>query len=416
MARRLLLVAINIALFAVLAEAVAVTWYYTQRHALFYTAPAAVPAPLVETARGELSGDVLHPYFGPIHRPGIRPETNNVGFGSKQAFPYTRANDREFLIGIFGGSVARAFCDRGTPRLIATLRTHSDFAGRDLVPLCFSHEGYKQPQQLLVLAYFLSVGQQFDLVINIDGFNEVALGSRNQERGRDLSMPSPIHVDPLLNLIDRETMTPARVYSLGRISAYKERLNSLADALRRARFAAVHFALDRYYVFTMNRYQQELAAFDALPANPPEASVLRLTPPMKPRRTADVVYEDVAAGWAAASTLMHDLLAARGVAYLHVLQPNQYFTKRTFSPAEARVALNENQPFKRVVEMGYPALKRATESLAAREELFDATTAFDSEAAAVYEDDCCHYNDRGNAVLAERVARRILEMKRNVSH
>ena len=416
MARRLLLVVINLALFGVLAEAVAVGWYYTQRHALFYTAPATVPAPLVETARGELSADVLHPYFGPIHRPGIRPETNNIGFGSKQAFPYKRASDREFLIGIFGGSVARAFCDRGTPRLIATLRDHASFAGRDLVPLCFSHEGYKQPQQLLVLAYFLSLGQQFDLVINIDGFNEVALGSRNQERGRDLSMPSPIHIDPLLNLIDRETMTPARVYSLARISAYKERLNSLAAAMRRARFAAVHFALDRYYVFTMNRYQQEVAAFDALPTNPPTASVLLLTPPVKPRGTADVVYEDVAAGWAAASSLMHDLLAARGVAYLHVLQPNQYFTRRTFSPPEARVALNENQPFKRVVEMGYPALRRATESLAAREELLDATTAFDGETAAVYEDDCCHYNDRGNAVLAEQVARRILEMKRNVGH
>ena len=39
--------------------------------------------------------------------------------------------------------------------------------GREPVPLCFSHEGYKQPQQLLVLSYFLSLGQPFDLVINM---------------------------------------------------------------------------------------------------------------------------------------------------------------------------------------------------------------------------------------------------------
>ena len=34
--------------------------------------------------------------------------------------------------------------------------------------------GYKQPQQLTTLAYLMSIGGQFDLVLNIDGFNEVA--------------------------------------------------------------------------------------------------------------------------------------------------------------------------------------------------------------------------------------------------
>jgi hypothetical protein len=411
MVRRLLLVATNIVVFVVLAEAIALVSYYVQHRVLFYAADKTVPAALVETERGELSADVLHPYFGPIHRPGIRPETNNIGFGSKYAFPYARGNDRQFLIGIFGGSVARYFCDRGTTRLVAALGAAPPFANRDIVPLCFSHEGYKQPQQLLVLAYFLSLGQQFDLVINIDGFNEVALGSRNDERGRDVSMPSPIHIDPLLNLIDRATMTPARVYSLAKINSYKERLNRLASAMRRNRFAAVHFALDRYYVFTMNRYKAETAAFDALPANPPAASVLLLTPPVKRRGSTEAVYADVAAGWAAASSLMHDMLAARGVPYLHVLQPNQYFTTRTFSAEEARIALNANQPFKRVVELGYPVLQREAAPLAAKEQFLDATAAFDREAAAMYEDDCCHYTDRGNEVLADVIARRVLEMR-----
>jgi hypothetical protein len=410
MARRLVLVAINLAIFVVLAEVVASAWYFFQNGSLFYTGPRPVPPLIVEAERGELSADVLHPYFGPIHRPGIRPETNNIGFGSKYAFPYARKDGRQALVGIFGGSVARAFCDRGTPRLIAALRADSAFAGRDIIPLCFSHEGYKQPQQLLVLAYFLSLGQQYDLVINIDGFNEVALGSRNAERGRDISMPSPIHIDPLLNLIDRATMTPERVYALARISAYKERLNRLSAAMRRSSFAAVHFALDRYYVFTMNRYRNEVAAFDSLPANPPAASVLLLTPPVKPRGVTDAVFEDVAADWAAASVLMRDMLAARGVPYLHVLQPNQYFTKRAFSAEEARVALNKDQPFKPVVESGYPALVRAAVALGSKEQFLDATTAFDRETAPMYEDDCCHYTDRGYERLAELIANRARQM------
>jgi len=58
------------------------------------------------------------------------------------------------------------------------------------VTLCFSHEGYKQPQQLLVLSYFLSIGQPFDMVMNIDGFNEVALGGINDRYGWTFRCPA----------------------------------------------------------------------------------------------------------------------------------------------------------------------------------------------------------------------------------
>ena len=403
---RLSLIAINIVVFVGLAELAALGFYFVQHRKFFYTADKAIPSALPETARGELSADVLHPYFGPLHRPGVRPDTNNIGFGSTRSFPYVRATDRQYLVGIFGGSVARAFCDRGTPRLIAALQRQPALAAREIVPLCFSHEGYKQPQQLIVLAYFLALGQQYDLVINIDGFNEVALGVRNNEQGRDITMPSPIHIDPLLNLIDQATLTPARVQALARISHSKERLSWLIDRMRRNRSAAVHVALDRYYVFTMNRYKADVAAYDALPSNPPASSILLLTPPTKKRDGPGIVYDDIATGWTRASVLMHDLLAARGVPYLHVLQPNQYFTNRAFSADEARVALNQGTPFKRAVEEGYPVLERAAATLGDKEQFLDGTTAFDSERAAVYEDDCCHYTDRGYEILAELIAER----------
>jgi hypothetical protein len=412
MKKFLLLVAINVVVFLALAEIASATLYYVQHGTFFYTAVRASPAAIVETTRGELSADVLHPYFGPIHRHGVRPQTNNVGFGARTAFPYARADARQFLVGIFGGSVAQAFCDRGTTRLIAALRRDADFATREIVPLCFSHEGYKQPQQLIVLAYFLSLGQQYDLVINIDGFNEVALGSRSHERGRDISMPSPIHVDPLLNLIDQATLTPERVQALARISVYKQRLNELGERMRHSRSAAVHFVRDRYYVFTMNRYQAAGAAYDALPMNPTASSVLVLTPPMKKRDSEADVYQDIAAGWASASLLMRDMLAAQGAQYLHVLQPNQYFTQRVFSDEEARVARSEGQPFRTAVEAGYPVLARSAAALVDKEEFLDATTAFDGERNAVYDDDCCHYTDRGYEILAETIAARVLQIRK----
>jgi hypothetical protein len=106
---------------------------------------------------------------------------------------------------------------------------------------------------------------------------------------------------------------------------------------------------------------------------------------------------------------MNDLLTARSVPYLHVLQPNQYFTRRRFDAAEARVALNSTTPFKPPVERGYPVLQRVGADLRARERFLDATAIFDDEPSAVYSDDCCHYTQRGNDLLADFIAARVVE-------
>ena len=44
------------------------------------------------------------------------------------------------------------------------------------------------------------LGGEFDVVINIDGFNELALANLNEERGLDAAMPSGQHIVPLSEL------------------------------------------------------------------------------------------------------------------------------------------------------------------------------------------------------------------------
>lgn len=401
--RRAGLLAINVAVFVALAEAAALLLHYWTTGRLFYTHVREYPV-LEDAGRGALTADGLHPYFGPINNPGVRPDTNNFGFASPYNFPFERGNDRQFLIGLFGGSVARQFCDSGVPRLVEHLRRSDRLRDRQPVPLCFAHEGYKQPQQLLVLAYFLSIGQAFDLVINIDGFNEVALGARNHERGWDVSMPSPLHLDPLINLIDRSTMTPEMVASLAAISRDKERLHWLGTWIGRVRLASAGVALDRYYVFLEGRYRAEAARYASLSSNPSSTSLVVVTRPVRPRDGA-AVYEDAARNWAAASRLMHDLLAARSVPFVHVLQPSQYFGARRFGAEEDRLARNPASPFRVHVEAGYPALVRMSASLVSLGYFLDATPVFDGEPERVYRDDCCHYNQRGNEILADAIGR-----------
>jgi hypothetical protein len=417
---RLTLVAVNVLVFAVVAEAAALFAYYVDRGTLFYTDHRSYDSPVADLAGGRLTGEALHPYFGPTHKPGVAfelPEslrapgappphlqTNNFGFVSPHDYPYQSAPG-QYVIGLFGGSVGLWFCQVGAVRLLEDLERDPFFAGKELVPLCFSHEGYKQPQQLLVLTYFLELGQPLDLVVNIDGFNDVALANLNDQRGLDISMPSVQHLDPLVNLVNQSTLTPEKLASLAAIQRDRERLASLTARLQRTHFATVQFVLDRLYRRALNDYASERGRFSNLPSNAAADSLIQVTSAVRhdPRGR----FDDMAAQWARASLLMNDLLAARGIPYFHFLQPNQYGTHRAFSDAESRVAISNESPYKTAVEQGYPALLAQRESLA-KERFFDATGVFDREPSPVYQDNCCHYTRTGNYVLADFIARSIL--------
>jgi hypothetical protein len=423
--RTLGVVLVNVIVFAVLAELLALFLFYNETGRLFYTFQKRYD-PIAETQQGRLTGDGLHPYFGPTHRQGYpfdipeplrenasspaRVPTNNFGFASTHNYPFVKTSPTQFVIGMFGGSVGAWFCQVGVHRLIEDLKANGFFASREIVPLCFSHEGYKQPQQLLLLSYFLSIGQTFDLVVNIDGFNEVTLSSFNNQRGLDISMPSVMHLDPLVNLVNQATLTPEKLQSLAAVSQYKERINYLVERLQRNRIAAINFVLERLHRSATASYQAEVARFAALPSNPPEASLILATPSVTQRDEMRALA-DAAKSWSEASVLMQSMLAARGIPYFHVLQPNQYFTTRSFSAEEAKVARSDASPFKKGAESGYPLLVAKSEELKSRVNFLNATGIFDRESAAVYMDDCCHYTLRGNQLLADAIARQILDSK-----
>jgi hypothetical protein len=418
-------VVVNVIVFCVLAELLALFFFYNETGRLFYTYRKPYE-PIAEAQQGRLTGDGLHPYFGPTHRQGYpfdipeplrenesapaRVPTNNFGFASPHNYPFVKTSPNQFVLGMFGGSVGAWFCQVGAHRLLADLNANAYFKSRDIVPLCLSHEGYKQPQQLLVLSYFLSIGQVFDLVVNIDGFNEVALSSFNNQRGLDVSMPSAMHLDPLVNLVNQATLTPEKLQSLAAISQYKERINYLVGRLQQNRIAAINFALERLHQSATASYRAERARFNSLPSNPSEASVILATPSVTARDETRALA-DAANGWSEASALMHTMLAARGVPYVHVLQPNQYFTTRSFSAEEAKVARSDASPFKKAAEAGYPVLVAESEGLRARVNFLNATGIFDREPAAVYIDDCCHYTLRGNQLLGAAIAKQILSSK-----
>src|SRR6187455_2906154 len=142
-------------------------------------------------------------------------------------------------------------------------------------------------------------------------------------------MPSVMHLDGLRDLIDGTTLTSEKVRSLAAIDAHRQRMNSVASWLSRTRFASIFVVLERYYRIEEARYQAERVRFAALPsAGAAGQSALFITPSIA--RGEKPLFDEIADLWLRGSIAMHDALAAQGLPYVHVLQPNQYVGNRRF--------------------------------------------------------------------------------------
>ena len=421
--RWLAVIAVNLLLFFLFAELIGLGVHFYRTGYLFYSHRPTYHLIEEDGETRTLSPKRIHPYFGYVDRPGWQRNNdtalqnvdlearsiNNHGLSSSFDYPFLRSSDDQFIIGIFGGSVAEQFALLGQDRLIESLSSHKYFADKEIVVLNFAKGGYKQPQQLLLLLYFLSIGQEYDLVVNIDGFNEAAFSHRNYQRGVDLSMPHINIMDGLTNLIDQTTLTPAKLESLARIQAYKSDLNRIARAINTNHFAAYGLVLEQYYQSVFHQYQSELNRFSDEDSTGADASLLFI-------KSDDTAMEDselfgaVADRWLTASLMMHTVLAGRGTPYLHFLQPNQYFSDRIFSEAEANIALEETPYYATLVRLGYPVLIEQAEALDKQGVTFvSAVSIFDHEPRPVFSDSCCHYNQLGNDLLAEFMAAAIAE-------
>jgi hypothetical protein len=423
--RRLIaIVAVNIVLFVALAELFALGIYFVRNETLFYLNKPTYELIKDDETNRALTPKRIHPYFGYVDEPGwqraednfwedVEPglkTINNQGLGSDYDYPFVKGNENQYVIGIFGGSVAERFALLTRDRLIENLQQDNFFSDKEIVVLNFAKAGYKQPQQLLLLTYFLSIGQEFDLVINIDGFNEVAFSHRNYQRQVDLSMPHVNILDGLINLIDQTTLTPEKLESLAKIDAYKTRLNKLAKKIKRSNIAAITFILEQYYAIAFNNYRQELIRFDELGSNFSEDSLLFIK--LDNQVLVDpILFGRIAVNWVDSSIMMSRTLADKKIAYFHFLQPNQHYSNKTFGPEEAERALEQDQPYySTLVKTGYPYLIEKFGVLGEHNvNFYNGIPIFDQEPGLIYIDNCCHYNQLGNNILADFIATSILE-------
>jgi hypothetical protein len=356
----------------------------------------------------------VHPYVGYVEVPpkafAIVPpgkllsfDVNRYGYVGKSSPIHTRSQDK-VIIGIMGGSVALSFFMNATDRLKAELQKDRAFAGKDLVFANLAVGGYKQPQQLMTLSYMLSLGAQFDIVINIDGFNEAALyEAENAAHHVFPAFPRSWHARV-------EVSGPRVARYLGQVEYQVERRLDLARIFSRLPWRhsplcnLLWWIADSHSEIRIHALQEEYRTSASATSN------YIVEGPGWTFATREDLYRHLVALWKNSSIQLDHLCAANGIRYYHFLQPNLLLAgSKPLTWEENHMATYRDNVYRPGVEGGYPLMIQEGRDLKARgERFFDLTRMFAVHKERVF-DDICHLNRAGNDVLADRVAEAILD-------
>ena len=420
---------INLVVLFVLLEIGSLSFYYSKHKQFYYTREHSedlqnLGINLEGVRVGESVIERLHPYFGYIQKPSpdFRPgfKYNNYGFISPYDYPYTKTNNNQVIIGVLGGSVASNYSIYEVQNKILEkkLQQLPQFKGKELIIISLATGGYKQPQQLITLNYLLSLGQKFDLVINIDGFNEVALANINNQNGLDFVMPSSSHVQALTGLANNSLSTPA-LKTLLRIKDNKPKIKDALETLKDCTLASCNAVVSLYVEDLVKNYRRDVARFERYRQKPTEddntAESVIYFYMQDPILTDAELFPKIANHWAKSSILIHEILKENNIPYFHILQPNQYYpTKRVFSEAEKKVAFSQDSPYQDAVKKGYPFLLKEVNELKANQiNFFNGVSILDDTKELAYIDNCCHYQKIGENILSNFVADSVVNVLKN---
>lgn len=351
---------------------------------------------------GYLSEHVLHPYLGFVHRE----ESGYNDFGFYKDPPITKRTDSTINICITGGSVAKQLLQISRDELISLLNGHPSFKNKKINLVSVALGGFKQPQQLLALSYLISLGAEYDYVINVDGFNEVVL---------PYSDNLPFHVFPSFprhwNIYSRKALTTNMQVILGE-QALKNNKREMGarymagSVLRYSNFALFTWGI-RDRILQGQILDAEKRLRDELSS---EGSSFQVQGPHHRQADTTEFFREQARYWAKCSMQMNAIAEYSKASYFHFLQPNQYLEgSKILTREELNIAYEEGDfNYKDAVRKGYPMLIEEGSSLRqAGIHFIDLTQLFSKEDATVYSDKCCHFNKRGYDAIASEIARSI---------
>ena len=343
---------------------------------------------------------ILHPYLGFTW--SQESGANRYGFAGPE--PVLKRSKDSAIVVITGGSVAFSFYYWGQKSFIKKLKRIPAFSNKKIKLLCLAVPGYKQPQQLLALNYFLSMGAEFDLILNLDGFNEAVLPySENYQN--EIALIYPRGWGYYGRQIDGEAAF--LILKIKNLKALRETYRRFFSCppFRWSPFSLVLWnGLDHRAEIGMRSSQACLEK----PLSDSKAPSPQISGPAVLFKGKEDLWKEEVKVWAESSWQMAKISEANQMKYIHFLQPNQHFSgSKILSAEEARMMKeNENLLAAEAVRQVYPLMIETGNHLLKSEgvRFHDLSGIFKNEPETVYTDDCCHFNFKGNEGLADAIA------------
>jgi hypothetical protein len=348
-----------------------------------------------------IENKAIHPYLGFVYdtKKDISKREDFFGFGNTQGI---LDNSDKVKVVITGGSVAQGLYRNASSKIIYDLQHSEQFKNKEIQLFDLSIGGFKQPQQLMTLNYFLMLGAKFDIWINLDGFNEVTLPiSENWYNKVAYFYPR------LWNFYARKSLDKNildKMIDLKIIRRSRLKLSSLfvPVPIDNSSFTlALWDILDNKYALHEYQANKEL---NALMAH--KKPTYQVSGPVSSNKQWPIVLRESAKLWARSSQLMAGICKENDIKYYHFLQPNQYVKgSKKLTSEEKAIAYEEgNYDFKTLVKAGYPLLKQESNKLTSSGvNYFDLTMIFKNEKDSVYADKCCHFNNFGYKTIAGQI-------------
>lgn len=316
---------------------------------------------------------VPHPFFGNM----VLSDTFfNSDFSSEPMFTRISSfgSKKPIKVLILGGSMAEHFSNRGLnyDQDIFFEQINKYFKTDRFEIYNAAFGGGKQPQQFFKLVYLDFLGFKPDIVINIDGFNEIVL---------------PIHDNTAIN---NPPIYP-RSYSL--------HINATSNDRRCAKNNNI--LINKNYFLPLI----ELYVWSYI------TSCHKKIIGKQNQWWTDMIkkkywfkhedYPEISKKiWIRASNQMQDFLNYKNITYLHILQPNQYLeNSKSFSELEKKEFINF-KPYGDILKNNYLKLDFKDTNV---KNFLDLRYVFLDEKQTVYADDCCHLNKYGMSTIFRKI-------------
>jgi len=361
----------------------------------------------VPADEGFVVGGLKVPWKVPIHP--------YYGFGKPQGFDFLQQPDdgiqndpKGIIVVITGGSVAFGLFNHKKALLQEYLQRIPVFKDKNIHILLLGYLAWKQPQQVTALTYYLAMGGKVDIVINLDGHNEIVDTNTNYKKDVYPAYPW------LWYYLASNTISAGELRLIGEIRYWKVLRHSLAEFIDKVAYGVstnvIWFFFDRLFESGIEQRNIRLSKLQSRDKN---SRTFSRFGPDRDFESLQARLEFSSDIWRTSSIQLNRIMKANGGDYFHFLQPNQYVPQSKHFTQQERIQAYDPRRAK-AIETGYPYLIAASSQLKAQEvKFFDLTAMFKDVEAAVYRDTCCHFNDFGNELLAREIVTKIAQYYAN---